>query len=214
MFLAVCGASPWAARRILHECSLAQFLSLPPEERMANFQWAPDRALKQLAFIADGGDDDEDEEYAPQAAPPQRLGDEEWPHGRSESPHMSLPEARTVHHSMALPSPTWTPPELMAPTASSRELSLSAHAVGPDGQRQLCWSRSTAACNDAWGEAPCDATVAHELAFDAIWGSAGSGGGTMQAPVSTGGRKGSQRPSSSANQTSNGRKVKGKTRRR
>jgi len=57
-FLTMCGLNPWAARRISQHYSLCDLLSLTPRMRLAHFAWVPERALRALAFVADGDSDE------------------------------------------------------------------------------------------------------------------------------------------------------------
>jgi hypothetical protein len=70
-FLTVCGLNPWAARRIAEHYSLRDLLGLPHHLRLRHFGWVPERALRVLGFVAEGGEDEEEAPDNPHQPPPQ-----------------------------------------------------------------------------------------------------------------------------------------------
>ena len=107
--LSLCGLNPWAARRVSQHYSLRDLLSLPPRLRLSHFGWVPERALRTLAFVVDGGSAERiDDEIASVLLPQQRH---HLQHTRppSEPPPPQRPRQQQQHQPQPQQPEQWQP---------------------------------------------------------------------------------------------------------
>ena len=152
-FLAACGFNPWAARLALEHYTLRDLLSMPHALRRQHLGWVPERALSGLGFVAGGaevetgggGEGDDGGHGEHRAMPPVDMVpmDADGP-GCSTDWIDQAPRPSAAWPASVLAADA---PKEVAPPAP--QLSISASAIHPDGQRQLCWGNPTAAAEAA-----------------------------------------------------------------